>query len=142
MNSCTFFGHSDASNDILPALYDVITDLITKKNVRVFYVGVEGNYDRMCYRALKDLDNEFPFIKIYRVFAYYPKDTQFSVDSIYPEGIETVPKRFAISWRNKWMIEKCDYAVTYVVRTVGGAYKFESIAIKKDLRVINIAKLV
>ena len=140
MNSCTFFGHSDAPSEILPVLYDVITDLITNKNVRVFYVGVEGNYDRLCYRILKDLENEFTFIKIYRVLAYYPKDNTSSVDSIFPEGIERVPKRVAISYRNKWMIEKSNYAVTYVVRTIGGAYKFENIAIKRGLNVINISR--
>lgn len=140
MNSCTFFGHSDTPSDILPLLKNVLKDLIINNNVRTFYIGTHGNYDRMCYGVLKDLEKQFAYIKIYRVLAYYPTGNEYSYDSIYPEGIEKVPKKFAITWRNKWMLEKSDYVVTYVIRTFGGAYKFENIAIKKELNVINIAK--
>ena len=30
-------------------------------------------------------------------------------NTLLPEGIENVPPRFAISWRNKWMLERSDY---------------------------------
>lgn len=46
--------------------------------------------------------------------------------------------RFAISWRNKWMLEKADYVITYVTHTVGGSAKFKEMAIKKNKRVIEI----
>ena len=140
MRSCTFFGHADAPQDIEKILRGVIEQLI-EEEVRCFYVGVEGNFDRLCYKVLKDLQLRFCNIKIYRVFAYMPKNNEFSEDSILPENIETVPKKFAISWRNKWMIEKSDYAITYVKRIVGGAYKFQSLAKDKGLCVINIANM-
>ena len=58
---------------------------------------------------------------------------------MYPEGIETVPKRFAISWRNKWMIQKSDYVITYIVYSWGGAAKFADLSKRVNKIVINIA---
>jgi len=46
---------------------------------------------------------------------------RYGSDTILREGIEAVPKRYAISWRNKWMIEQAEYVVTYVTRSFGGA---------------------
>lgn len=31
---------------------------------------------------------------------------------IYLEGLENVPKRFAISRRNQWMAQNCDMSIT------------------------------
>ena len=58
-----------------------------------------------------------------------------------PEGIEKVPKRYAILWRNKWMIEHADYVVTYVTRSCGGSAKFQGIAIKMDKRIYDLTTL-
>ena len=58
--------------------------------------------------------------------------------TILPEGIENVPKRFAISWRNKWMINQSDYVVTYVTRTVGGAAQFKHFAEQKNKIIVSV----
>lgn len=135
-----FFGHADAPQDIEEKLRKVIIKLITYDGIDSFNVGVEGNFDRLCYKVLKDLQLKYNNIRIYRVLAYMPKNDNISQDSIFPENIEKVPKRVAIAWRNKWMINTSEYAVTYVKRIVGGAYKFESLAKSKGLCVINIVE--
>ena len=61
-------------------------------------------------------------------------------NTIFPEGIESVPKRFAIDFRNKWMVSHSDCVVVYVNKSFGGAAKFLDIAEKRGLTVINIAK--
>ena len=58
-------------------------------------------------------------------------------NTVYPEGIETVPKRFAISWRNKWMLKESDYVVTYITHTWRGAAQFAESA-KRQKNVINL----
>lgn len=50
-----------------------------------------------------------------------------------------VPKRFAISWRNKWMLKQVDTVITYVTHPASGAWEFEKLAVKQGKRVINIA---
>jgi len=53
--------------------------------------------------------------------------------------METIHPRFAISWRNKWMIKQSDYVVTYITHSWGSAAQFAEKAEKKDKKVINIA---
>lgn len=42
--------------------------------------------------------------------------------SIYPDGLETVPKQFAIEKRNKWMVQQSQMAIGYCKKKYGGAY--------------------
>ena len=61
------------------------------------------------------------------------------LEALYPEGLESVPPRYAISWSNKWMIRESDVAVTYITHSWGGAAQFAKLAEKKLKRVIDIA---
>ena len=60
-------------------------------------------------------------------------------DTILPSGIENIPKKFAISYRNQWMIEQSEYVITYVTHSFGGAAQFEAMAKKKGERIIQIS---
>ena len=123
---CTFFGHRDTPKEIEPTLRSALIDLIENKNATVFYVGNHGNFDAMVRRQLEDLSKTYP-IKYYVVLAYMPnKNAEPDEHSILPEGIETVPRRFAINYRNKWMLNKSDIVVTYVTRKFGGAWEFKN----------------
>ena len=126
----TFFGHRDTPKETEPALRLTLIDLIENKNATVFYVGNHGNFDAMVRRQLEDLSKTYP-IKYYVVLAYMPgKNDEPDEHSILPEGIEIVPRRFAINYRNKWMLNNSDIVVTYVTRNFGGAWKFKQIAEK------------
>ena len=77
------------------------------------------------------------------VLAYMPKklrERENTQDTIFPEGIESVPARFAVAWRNRWMILQSDFAITYVVNPWGGAAHFAELAKNKGRKVINIAE--
>ena len=137
---CTFFGHKDTPKEIEPTLRSTLIDLIENKNVNVFYVGNNGNFDTMVRRQLEDLSQTYP-IAYSVVLAYLPTEKNKYDDlthTIYPEGLETVPKRFAISWRNKWMIQQSDIVVTYITRNFGGAWQFEKISEKQNKTIIHL----
>ena len=57
---------------------------------------------------------------------------------LYPE-IETKPKRYAITYRNRYMIEKADFVIAYVMHAYGGAYKAYEYAVKRKKEVLNLA---
>ena len=100
--------------------------------------GNHGNFDAMVRCQLEDLSKTYP-IKYYIVLAYMPGNNDTPDEhSILPEGIETVPRRFAINYRNKWMINKSDIVVTYVIRNFGGAWEFQELAKKKHRLVIEV----
>ena len=139
---CTFFGHKDTPKEIEPTLRSTLIDLIENKNVTVFYVGNNGNFDTMVRHQLEDLSHIYP-ITYSVVLAYLPTEKNKYDDlthTIYPEGLETVPKRFAISWRNKWMIQQSDIVVTYVTHNFGGAWHFKALAERKNKTLIELSK--
>lgn len=137
---CTFFGHRDTPQEALQLLEEVITKLIENDDVNTFYVGNNGLYDKYVLSVLRKLKNKYPHITYNIVLAYMPDNNtlyEFN-ETIYPEEIATVPKRFAIDKRNDWMIKQSDYVVTYIRYTFGGAYKFSEKAKRKNKIVINI----
>lgn len=140
MKSCTFFGHKDTPQDVNEKLYDTIENLIVNENVMKFYVGNHGSFDFYVWGALENLKKKYPKIDYSIVLAYMPDGSiDYNGCDVYPEGIETVPKRFAIDWRNRWMVNKADFVITYVKFSFGGAAKFKEIAEKKGKVVLNLA---
>ncbi len=141
--TCTFFGHRDAPQQIQPNLEKILVSLIENNQVNVFYVGNQGNFDSMVRKTLKSLKSVYPFITYFVVLAYMPGENNhfgynYYSDTIYPDGLENTPPKFAISKRNNWMINKSDYVVTYVKHNFGGASKFKEIAKKKGKQIINL----
>lgn len=114
--ACTFFGHHDCPSSIKPKLREVLIDLIEKHAVDMFYVGQQGAFDGIVRSVLKELVLVYPHIRYAVILERMPPkrdefDTRDYSDTMLPEGIETVHPRFAISWRNKWMLKQSDYRI-------------------------------
>ena len=141
MASCTFFGHRECPDSIKTQLRGVLIDLITNHGVDMFYVGNQGRFDAIVRSVLRELKKEYPQIDYAVVLAYMPgKRTEYDdySDTMLPEGIESVHPRYAISWRNNWMLRQSDYVVTYTTHSWGGAAKYEKIARAKNKVVLHI----
>jgi hypothetical protein len=72
------------------------------------------------------------------VLAYLPKDNSLISDSILLEGIELIHPRYAISWRNRWMIEHSDYVIAYITHNYGGAARFVNEAERRGKTIIRV----
>jgi hypothetical protein len=141
---CTFFGHRDCPETIKPKLRETLIELIEHNGVDLLYVGNQGAFDAMVRSVLRELALEYSHISYAVVLAYMPaKRNEYDdySDTMLPEGIETVPRRFAISWRNKWMLRQADYVVTYITHSWGGAAQFAELAERKGKIVVNLASL-
>ena len=142
MITCTFFGHRYVADDIDEKLRDILIDLIENKGINNFYVGNHGNFDTLVKNTLISLKKDYEHIKYTVVLAYLPiQKGEIQRDysnTIYPDGLEAVPPKFAIKARNLWMLERANYVVTYVKRDIGGAAQFKELAQKKGKTVINI----
>lgn len=139
--TCTFIGHRDAPEIIRDKLKSTLIVLIREAAVENFYIGNNGGFDRIALAVLRELKLAYPHIKYSVVLACLPTENSMEIEnSIYPEGLETVPKRFAIDRRNRWMLKRSDYLVSYVVHSTGGACKFSRIAKKMGVTVINLAE--
>ena len=138
----TFFGHKDTPKNIESTLRTTLVDLIENHDATEFYVGNNGNFDTIVRRQLENLSQTYP-ITYNVVLAYIPtKKSEYDDfnNTLLPEGIETVHKRFSISYRNKWMIQQSDIVVTYVTHTYGGAAQFKAIAQRQGKLVIELSE--
>ncbi len=93
--------------------------------------------------ALSQIAPLYPHIRFSIALAYMPTkknewETLDFSNTEYPEALSSVPRRFAIDKRNRWMIERSDYVVTYMTHTFGGAAKFKEIAKRRGKIIIEI----
>lgn len=146
MAVCTFFGHHDSPSSIRPNLKTMLIDLIEHHDVYTFYVGNHGAFDAMAWSVLSELRPIYSHIRCTTVLAYMPVhnscfgNAYTDADTLLPEGIENVPRRYAIIWRNKWMLQQSDCVVTYVVHRAGGAARFEEVAKKQGKTLFCLGK--
>ena len=67
-------GHREADERLLPRLELVIDQLITGENVRYFYVGGYGGFDRIAAAAVKRAKQKNPDITLMLVLPYHPAE--------------------------------------------------------------------
>lgn len=72
MKTCIFFGHRDAPVTVKPRLMSCVESLIVEHGVTKFYVGNQGNFDRMAKSVLQTLQKKYAYIIYYIVLAYFP----------------------------------------------------------------------
>ena len=141
---CSFFGHAAVGNEIRPALSAEIERQITERHTDTFYVGGYGHFDRMASDLLEEMKKRYPHLTVYHILAYLPASAgkepyEPRFPTLYPEGLELVPKRVAILRRNRWMVNQSDFIIGYVLTTYGGAYEALRYAKQKKKSIVNIA---
>lgn len=140
MAVCTFFGHRECYGLEEATLRQTVVDLIGQ-GVDTFYVGNQGQFDALVRKVLRQLQKDYPHIRYSVVLAYLPvekREYEDMSDTVYPEGLETGPPKFAVDRRNRWMLSRADYCVCYINCTWGGAYKFARTAKHREKTVINL----
>ena len=113
------------------------------------YLGEYGGFDNFAYNCCKKYKETHKKVSLIFITPYMTEEYQKNhlkyqktrYDGIiYPE-LETKPLRFAISYRNKWMVENADYVVAYIDHDWGGAYATYKHAKRKGKFIFNLGKL-
>ena len=135
-----FCGHRDVvcSDDLTRQLKFILCDLILE-GADTFLLGGYGTFDSMAAMAVRELKSTYPHIRSTLVLAYLDRDYDEDLydDTIYPP-LEGVPLRYAISQRNRWMVDTADVVVSYVIHSYGGAATTLRYAEQKKKRVIHL----
>ena len=144
MATCMFIGNHESSDKIYLTLLAVTEELILKENVSTFYVGNNGTFDNLAQKALFHLKQKYPEIKAYTVLAYIPgKESPYEssslLETLYPEGLEKVPPRYAINHRNRWMLERSSFVITHP-SLLGNSLKLAAKARLSGKTVIDISQ--
>ena len=144
----TFCGHADfiPSGEYERRIFDFLEETVGNQ-VAEMYLGGYGKFDDFAYHCCKKYKDKHPnttlvFVTPYRSNTYlqnYLASQGKKFDFIlYPE-IENKLKKYAIIYRNQYMIEKADFVVAYVTHAHGGAYKAYAYALKKEKKVLNLS---
>lgn len=118
MAICFFIGHHDTPTSVRPLLAAAVERHISEYGVTSFTVGRYGNFDRMASEAVKAAKKRHPEVTLSLLLPYHPYDQPIETpdgfdNTFYPPGMEMVPKRVAIVRANQYMIQHCDYLITY-----------------------------
>lgn len=146
---CTFFGHAQlwgAEQQIEVMLTQVCRKLVEAEEVRTFLLGNQGAFDRLTALALQKIKRTFPKIQRILVIPYLTEainhnqeELSYLYDDILrPEELMGVHYKCAIGKRNRWMAERADIVVAYVVRNNGGAAAALRFAKRKNKTIIDL----
>lgn len=146
MKSCFFIGHREADERLLPTLTAAIDRMITEEQVSLFYIGGYGGFDRIAATAVKRMKLQHPEITLMLVLPYHPAErpieTPYGFDgTYYPEGLEKVPRRYAIVRANEIMAKQSDWLISYVRHGASNSRRILEYAQKQGTACININDL-
>lgn len=143
--TCFFIGNRNTPSSIEQQLIEVVEQHITQYGVTIFTVGHYGSFDSLVTRVLKKTKKQYPHIELYLLAPYalnQNRETPEGFNStFYPEGLETVPKAFAIVQANRYMIQNSDYLITYC-HNIGNTRNFVKYAQRREKKgLIKITSL-
>lgn len=144
MKTVFLFGHRECPTTVWEVIYEEAEKLIkqfSEEEMR-FIVGHRGHFDECATIALDFLKRKYPQIINLKLIAYYVPDKKYccleSFDgTYYPEGLELVPKPYAIVKANNMMVDACDAVICYVCREGSNTYKLLRRAKRRGIPVAN-----
>ena len=147
MKTCFFIGHRNAPETLRPLLDAAVKRHITEYGVTEFIAGHYGRFVYMAAGAVRKAKERHPEVTLTLRLPYYPfgHDTEGYDSTYYPEGMEDVPKPFAIVRANEHMIKASDYLICYDAGLVGNTRRLVKKALRRqvkgEMRVENLAEL-
>lgn len=144
MGSCFFIGHRDAPDKLRSQLAEAVERHIILYGVTEFIVGHYGHFDHMAASAVREAKKRHPNVTLVLLLPYYPYTCSVSDydETYYPNGMDHVPKPFAIVRANEHMIRTCEYLICYDVGYVGKTRDLVALARRREKKgLIHIENL-
>lgn len=146
----TFCGHRDFV--ATPALEQKLLSVFKEQlhdSPADLYLGGYGNFDGFALRCGHIYKTQHPQISLIYVSPYItPTQANGAIsreasryDQILYPGLERVPPRYAILYRNRYMAEQADLVIAYITRSRGGAYQMYQYAKRKGKIIYNLADM-
>ena len=133
--TCFFIGNRYTPGSIKEQLAEAVEKHITEYGVNVFTVGNYGAFDRLVKSVLTEAKERHTDIELYLLAPYaFTQKIEIPEEfdgSLYPEGMEKVPKPYAIVQANRYMIQNSDYLISYC-HDVGNTRNFVEYAQRRE----------
>ena len=147
---CCFAGHSKlyGIDGLLDDVKELAEELIVKENVKEFWVGNYGSFDRLAAGAIKSLKEKYTHIQLNLVIPYLTGEINENKE-IYYENYDNIliadisentPIKYRIVRCNEYMVQNSDFIICYVEYGWGGASKTLEFAKKqKHIKIFNLS---
>lgn len=137
--SCFFIGHRESSEEIYPALYAAVEQHIVEYGVTEFIVGHYGGFDRLSASAVKAAKQFYPDVKLVLLLPYHPAERPIPTPdgfdgTLYPPGMESVPRKVAIVRANRYVVDHVDYLIAYAWHPASNARELLEYAKRREKR--------
>lgn len=139
MKTCFFIGHRETPDAVLPSLTQEVERHINEYGVTDFVVGHYGHFDALAAQTVIDAKKRHPSVTLTLLLPYHPAERPIPTPegfnrTLYPEGMECVPRRLAIVRANRWMLCNSDYLIAYVRHPSNGSREVLEEALKRQKR--------
>ena len=147
MKKCFFIGHRECPEELYLEILQAIELCISEYEVCEFIVGQYGKFDYLASKCINEAQKKHPHILLTMLLPYLPFEQKTELPqgfdgSLYPEGLESVPRRFAIVRANRYAVDHADVLIAYVWHTASNARNLLEYAEKKaersSLKIIRI----
>ena len=134
----TFCGHSEVYQEDAVRIWlkKAVVDTI-QQGADMFLLGGYGAFDRMAAGVVWEAKKVYSSVQSILVLPYLDRKVDASgYDGTTYPPLESVPKKYAISHRNRWMVDNADLVIAYVTHGWGGAATTLRYAERKQKQII------
>lgn len=146
--ACTFAGHRHIWLPIRSELREKIEAVIDEHGVRHFYVGDNGDFDRMCAETIHEIKKSRDNLTLTLVLpsmmqrvnnlgAYYAYDYD---DVLIPDISDRERSKHAITLRNRWMIDHSAFVISHLRNGYGLAWNMTRYALSQEKQIVFVAE--
>ena len=144
---CFMFGHRDTPDDAYGEILDAAKEVHVRYGITDFIAGGYGSFDRLAQKAILALKKTCGDLRYIRLLPYHPEERKIEIDpewdgTVYPDGMEQVPRKYAIVRANRYMLDRASAVICCAWHT-GNARNLYYHAIKRaekeGIAVKNIA---
>ncbi len=138
MKNCFLFGQEDAPESILPKLEAALERYRRQLGVTRFYVGEDGDFDRMAAAAVIRLRERYGDVELYLVTSVHPSERSGppapGFDGLLYPPLENVPRRYAQERANCYMVDTCHVILCYAPEKAGKEQNLLAYAVHRGWR--------
>lgn len=138
----TFCGHREVHEpEKVKGWLEEVVDSLIHEGADTFYLGGYGQFDALAAAVVREKKERYPQIRSVLVLPYLDREYDASAydETLYPP-LENVPRQYAISRRNEYMVNHADVVVAYVIYSFGGASKTLRYAERNQKRIFQYNK--
>ncbi len=141
--SCCFTGHRLIPEEERPILCSwlrhAIRELITTDGITTFYAGGALGFDNLAATMVVEARDIFPAIRLVIVLPYAKQEDRWSA----ADEVICLAERYytgCMFVRNRYLVDHSSICVSYQIKQDGGTAYTVKYALRKGLKVVNLAE--